>query len=124
LNGSGMLNFAPDAVSLQIVTDAIADETGVIAKGYVAPTGFTAGQWGINKTGAGTLLLAGSNLYSGNTQVAGGTLLVNGSIAASTLTTVAAGATLGGSGTVGTTIIQPGGRLSPGNSIGIIDVAG
>lgn len=124
LQGSGMLNFAPDAISLQIVSDAIADETGVIANGYgYVAAGFTAGQWGINKTGAGTLLLAGSNLYSGNTQVAGGTLLVNGSIAASALTSVAAGATLGGNGIVGNTAIHAGGILAPGNSIGTLRFA-
>ena len=47
----------------------------------------------------------------------GGALIVNGSIASSSLTTVNSGAALLGSGTVGSTVINPGGFIVPGPAI-------
>jgi fibronectin-binding autotransporter adhesin len=70
----------------------------------------------------GTVSLTGTNIYANATEVVGGTLIVNGNISTSVLTTVQTGATLGGSGTVGNTIIS--GTHSPGNSPGIITHAG
>jgi autotransporter-associated beta strand protein len=75
------------------------------------------------KTGSGTLTLSGVNTYTGATIVNGGTLEVDGSIATSVLTTVNSGGTLGGTGTVGDTMIN-GGTLAPGNSIGTLSVSG
>lgn len=77
---------------------------------------------GIEKTGSGTLSLSNSNTYLGSTIVSAGTLLINGNqTAANGSVSVAAGATLGGNGTIGgaTTIT---GILSPGNSIGTLNV--
>jgi autotransporter-associated beta strand protein len=93
--------------------------SGVIADG--GESGGTGGK--LVKIGSGTLILSGTNTYTGVTTVDGGTLSVNGSIATSSLTTVNAGATLGGNGTVGNTTIN-GGTLSPGNSIGLLTVQG
>ncbi len=76
--------------------------------------GVIAGSGGLNKTGAGTLLLTETSTYTGPTSVDGGTLSISGSIASSSLTTVNAGGVLGGTGTVGNTTIN-GGTLSPGN---------
>jgi T5SS/PEP-CTERM-associated repeat protein/autotransporter-associated beta strand protein len=73
---------------------------------------------------AGVTTLTAINTYTGPTTVNGGALLVDGSIASSSLTTVNSGALLGGTGTVGPTVIQTGGTLAPGHSPGTITVAG
>jgi autotransporter-associated beta strand protein len=77
---------------------------------------------GINKTGAGTLLLSANNTYTGETLVTAGTLIVNGHQTVATgAVSVAAGATLGGGGTLrGATTVR--GVLSPGNGLGILNV--
>ena len=62
--------------------------------------------------------------YTGATAVNGGTLSVNGSIASSSLLTVNAGGTVGGIGQLPSTVINSGGTLAPGNSIGTITVNG
>jgi autotransporter-associated beta strand protein len=78
----------------------------------------------ITKMGAGTLILSNLDTYTGATTVDGGILSVTGSIAASSGVTVHNGATLGGTGTVPTTLVQSGGALAPGNSIGTLTVDG
>jgi fibronectin-binding autotransporter adhesin len=72
----------------------------------------------LQKFGAGALVLTAANTYSAATQVNAGTLLVDGSILSSPSVTVASGARLGGSGSV--TAISGAGRVSPGNSPGIL----
>jgi autotransporter-associated beta strand protein len=71
---------------------------------------------------AGTTILTATSTYTGPTVVDGGTLSVNGSIAGSAVT-VNAGGVLGGNGTVGNTTVN-GGKLAPGNSIGLLTVNG
>ena len=80
------------------------------------------GDGNLFKEGTGTLVLTGSNSYTGPTDVAQGTLIVNGEV--SSLTRVHSGGTLGGTGIVGETQIQSGGTLAPGNSIGTLTVNG
>ncbi len=78
LQGAGTLTFDPATSKSQTISDKIADEKGVIAGGYVAPSGFgTGGSWGIVKNGAGTLTLSGANSYTGGTTVNAGTLSVS-----------------------------------------------
>jgi outer membrane autotransporter protein len=78
---------------------------------------------GVTKTGAGALVLAGTDTYSGPTTVAAGTLTVNGSIANSAVT-VNSGAMLSGTGTVGGLTINSGATFAPGNSPGTMTVQG
>src|SRR5262249_46281761 len=70
------------------------------------------------------LTLSGTNTYTGATTVNAGTLLVNGSIAPSSSVTVNSSAILGGTGVLPSTVINSGGTLAPGNSIGTVTVNG
>lgn len=94
--------------------------------GQITDSG-AAGAVSLVKSGAGTQVLAGTSTYSGSTTVTAGKLLVNGSIASPV--TVHAG-TLGGSGTIhGTVTVGDSANpidayLAPGNSPGILHLAG
>ncbi|MEI6604310.1 MAG: autotransporter-associated beta strand repeat-containing protein [Verrucomicrobiota bacterium] len=86
-------------------------------------TGTLAGvDFGITKTGDGSLSLTGSNTYSGATQVNGGSLWINGDQSHATgAVTVASGATLGGIGVLGgATTINSGGIYAAGEMAGAI----
>lgn len=80
---------------------------------------------GINKTGAGTMILSATNTYTGATNVNVGTLLVNGSISGSAVS-VNAGGTLGGGttaqpGFTGPVTVATTGTLAPGSNIGTLN---
>ncbi|MFM7243462.1 MAG: beta strand repeat-containing protein [Planctomycetaceae bacterium] len=60
---------------------------------------------GITKAGSGTLKLTNANTYTGATTVSAGSLLVNGALDAASTVTVASAAALGGSGTIGGSVI-------------------
>ncbi|CAN7689000.1 autotransporter outer membrane beta-barrel domain-containing protein [Mesorhizobium sp. LjRoot246] len=83
-------------------------------------SGVISGTGTLVKSGTGTLVLIGNSTNT-DTTVHAGTLSVNGSIEG--LTTVNTGGTLGGIGSLNTVIINGGGTLSPGNSIGTINIA-
>jgi fibronectin-binding autotransporter adhesin len=81
-----------------------------------------AGTSGLEKRGVGTLVLSGSNTYSGGTDITAGTLAVNGSLGGAV--NVASGAALGGSGVLnGIVTVAAGGSLAPGNSPGTLTLA-
>ena len=84
--------------------------------------GYLTGAGSLTKTGTGTLNLTGTNSYTGPTAVNGGTLAVNGSVASAV--TVNAGGSLAGTGRVASATIGRAGRMTPGNSIGTLNVAG
>ncbi|MHB8885604.1 MAG: autotransporter domain-containing protein, partial [Methylovirgula sp.] len=98
---SGDPTFTPAAGTVQTIT-------GVISDGSSPGT--------IEMAGAGTLVLSGTNTYTGPTNVDAGTLQVDGSIASSSLTTVNNGGKLTGSGTLGSLQINAGGIFGPGVS--------
>ncbi|MBP2859708.1 autotransporter domain-containing protein [Dickeya oryzae] len=82
---------------------------------------------GLRKQGAGTLYLTGNDTFAGPTVVEGGKLIVGkvagdaGHLAGDAW--VLSGAILGGHGTInGSVVVQNGGTLSPGNSIGTLTV--
>jgi autotransporter-associated beta strand protein len=82
------------------------------------------GPGNLEKVGTGTLILSGTNTYTGGTLVDGGTLLVAGSIASSAVVLVDNGATFGGTGTVPLTALSGGATLAPGlpNALGTLTV--
>jgi autotransporter-associated beta strand protein len=75
--------------------------------------GSITGNGQVKQEGPGTTVLAGINTYTGPTTVDAGTLAVTGSITSAVF--VNSGGTLAGSGTVGSTTINDGGLLAPGN---------
>jgi autotransporter-associated beta strand protein len=91
--------------------NASTEVSGVIAD----DCGCSPGPGSLEKVGTGTMILSGTNTYTGTTGVFGGVLEVQGSIASSSLTTVKANAALIGAGTVGSTLIASGGIFLPGN---------
>lgn len=86
LDGSGTINFATPAGATALFADSIVDGAGVGG----------AGVWGLAKSGAGTLILSGANLYSGSTSVMSGTLSVtsNGNLGTGGLLSLGRTATL------------------------------
>lgn len=77
------------------------------------------GALSLAKSGTGTWILAGNNVYTGTTTVTAGTLIINGSNVSSVA--VSSGATFSGSGsTTGSVTVAAGGILAPGNSPGIL----
>jgi autotransporter-associated beta strand protein len=85
-----------------------------IAPGVVLTVAALQGTGGINKTGAGTLALVGTNAYTGVTLISQGTVLVNGKVPGPV---AVAGGTLMGTGTVGGINVTSG-ELGPGASPG------
>jgi autotransporter-associated beta strand protein len=84
------------------VADVIADQNGSGGAGANDGLGGTGGASAIVKTGTGTLLLNGTNTYTGGTTVNAGTL--------------------GGTGTIGALTVNSGGTLAPGASAGNLTV--
>ena len=107
----------------------LASAGGIIstdANAMVSLDGALDGIGGLMKDGAGTLIVTGVSSYAGATFVDEGRLQIDGggSIASSSSLTVRNGATLAGSGTVGDTTVELGGRIAPGSSIGTLTVVG
>jgi subtilase-type serine protease len=80
------------------------------------------GHGGLTKQGIGTLVMTGTNTYSGPTLVNQGRLAINGSLLSAV--TVNDSGILGGNGRIGALTAKSGGTVAPGNSIGTLQVAG
>jgi len=112
----------PNSTTFDVADGGLLDVAAAFVNG-AGPTWPTAVPSGLSKTGPGTMRLTATNTFTGATNVDAGTLLVNGSLAAASAVTVAGGATLGGSGSVGGSVsVLSAGFLSPGNSIGTLEV--
>lgn len=130
---SGNITFNASGYTIQSNTLTLAGTTPTISvttAGHSATiSSALAGSTGLSKSGAGTLNLTGTNSSNiGATSVTAGTLNVGvggtGSLT-SAVTVTNAGSTLGGSGTItGNVRINNGAILAPGNSPGVLTVAG
>lgn len=79
---------------------------------------------GLTKLGAGTLMLAGANAYTGGTLLNAGALLINnvaGSGVGTGLVTVTSAAMLGGTGFIGADVLNHG-TINPGVKIGVLTI--
>lgn len=118
--GSMQLGAANGTGSRTITFATTTNSTGTILSNISgsASTGTTS----ILKTGQGTLVLAGSNSYSGTTTVSAGTLLLSGSASLGSGSVAVTGGSLG---VVGGANAQIGGATSIGNggSLGVLDSA-
>ena len=85
--------------------------SNTMTQGVDFPTGIS-GSGALIQSGTGTLVLSGSNTYSGTTNVNSGTLLVNGTNSGTGAVSVASAATLGGSGSIGGNVTYASGALA------------
>lgn len=98
-----------------------------LGSGTVNFSGVVNGDFGLTKSGSGTLNLSAGNTYNGDTTVNLGTLLVNNTSGSGTSTgtvNIATSAMLGGNGTIsGPVIVGFNGSVGAGNSAGKLTFA-
>lgn len=132
-NSTGTLNIGAaegDAPAAAGIIDAPSIAFGAGTGRIVFNHTNTDYQFATDMTGNGTLdflsgatvLTGDGSLFTGTAAVNGGTLRVNGILSA-VGTTVENGGRFGGTGTIGDLIVDNGGTLAPGNSIGTVNVA-
>jgi fibronectin-binding autotransporter adhesin len=81
------------------------------------------GTFDLVKSSPGTLILSGTNTYTGQTIVSAGTLVLNAANSGGGTVTVSGGATLAGKGsTTGELTVSPGGIIAPGDQVGTFAV--
>ena len=160
VRGGGLFDLNGNSETINILRDQSSTDRGVVDNTSGTASNLTIGASGgsgtfrgviknsgggalsLEKTGAGTLTLGGSNTYSGSTKISNGTLTVGtgGAIPDGSDVTIDAGASmnlngqteaingLGGNGSVtggGTlTVNKSGGSLAPGASVGKLTVDG
>lgn len=79
----------------------------------------------LTKLGEGTQILTGTNTYTGATNVSAGKLVVDGSIVGAGGDVTVSGGALGGNGSIARNlIIQSGGNVTPGSSVGVLTIGG
>jgi len=94
-----------------------------VLSGHIVEDSFGS-TWNVWKVHSGRWTLTANNTYSGTTTVYDGTLLVNGTHTGGGTYSVIHNGILGGTGTIGSTVILSGGTLSPGASAGTLTVGG
>lgn len=133
----GTLKLAANIASLITEGDSAFNVTTGTGGGVIDTNGFStaidvevSGTGGLTKAGNGTLTLAASNSYNGDTIVSAGTLSVTGELSNSAVT-VDLGAAIGGNGILGNALtVADGGRLDltgaslGSTSTGILDLDG
>lgn len=115
----GALRFSNGTIASGTVTLATSSRLTVFTNNETATvSGAIGGAAGsaLEKTGAGTLILTGTNTYSGTTNVNGGTLRINGQNNGTGAVNVASGARLEGTGRI-TGAVNVTGTIAPGASI-------
>ena len=112
---AGNITLQPGMTNYIGALSAGAVETFYVASSIGGSGGVQFGGPNLNNgQDTGTVVLTGTNTYTGPTVVTTGTLLVNGSVGSSALT-VNANGTLGGAGIIGGPVtVQTGGKLAPG----------
>lgn len=122
VGGTGEVTLTAAATPIQVGQGQSAAETTAEISAVL-----TGANGGIDKTGAGTLILSGDNDYKGATSISAGTLVIDGNQTDATgAITVKSGATLTGGGTVGGKVtVQAGGRLlAPEELDGVFTLSG
>ena len=124
--GSNPLNLGTGAVSLggwagRTRTVTVTSSTLTVGGGIAGGTHADLPTTGLDKAGAGTLVLGGVNTYTGPTAVSAGRLLFNGRDTGGGAFSVAAAALLGGSGTIAGPV-SVSGTLAPGDGTGVLTV--
>ena len=113
------VKFGNANASIEVNAARTLNFTGTITNATSGGTSY------LRKTGAGTLVLAGNNTYTGATAITAGTLRLNGSLAAGSAVTVSGGATLTGAGTAnGSVAFEAAAKHVPGNGAGTQTVGG
>ncbi len=79
------------------------------------------GPGSLTKVGSGTLLLSGSNIYTGPTSINQGVLSINGSLVSQV--TIQSGGVLSGTGYLGSVTVTPSGQIAPGTPLGVMNVS-
>lgn len=113
LISSGTASFAG---AITLAANASISTTGTLT--LAGAVGDGGGVHGVTKLGSGTLIMTGTDTWTGASIVSAGTLLENGNASAASGTLlVASGATLGGTGTVGAAVtVASGGIIAPGSA--------
>ena len=126
---AGMLQVGNGGTSGNLsAADAIAiTNNGTLAfkrSDSVTFPGTISGTGSLSQLGSGTLTLTGDNTYAGGTTISAGTLLVNNTTGLGTgSVTVQDSGLLGGTGTVTVAVmVNAGGGLAPGNSVGSLTI--
>ena len=124
LGSAALVVNGANAYKASFTTGTLTGNATVNNAADVTISGAVSGGFGITKSGAGKLSLAGANSYTGTTTLSGGSLALSGSLAGPLA--IAAATTLSGGGTVaGATTVGNAAILNPGTSgVGTLTLAG